>query len=353
MLINNRQIDTELKELLSKTLPKILVIGIGGAGNNTISRLYITNNSGIRTIAVNTDAQDLLKVRADKKILIGKELTKGLGTGSFSEIGEKAAQENIEEIKQIFADASVVFLTCGLGGGTGTGSIPIIAELAKKAGLLTIAIVTVPFTMEGKKRYENAVQGLLKLEKVTDSLIIISNDRLLELYPNLPINTTFMLCDKLLAHSINAIIEMITKPGLVNLDLADLRAVMKDMGYAIIALGESDSKEKAREAIESALKTPLFDVVLRDSGGALVNVSGGEDLTLEEAHKVVDFVINEIGYNTKLIWGAQIELMLKNKIKVMAVITGIPRERFEKYFSFDSYRANFHLVKDKGKLARC
>lgn len=340
MIIPNREIDAELKDLLAKTIPKILVIGTGGAGNNTLDRIYISNHTGIKTIAINTDAQDLLKIRAEKKILIGKELTKGLGAGSFPEIGEKAAQENIEEIKQIFVDASVVFLTCGLGGGTGTGSIPFIAELAKKAGLLTIAIVTVPFTMEGKKRYENAVQGLLKLEKVTDSLIIISNDRLLELYPKMPINTTFMLCDKLLAHSINAIIEMITKPGIVNLDLADLKAVMKDTGYSIIALGESDSKQKAHDAIVSAIKTPLFDVDLKSAYGALVNVTGGDDLTLEEAHQVVDYVINELGHNTKLIWGAQIDSMLKDKIKVMAVVTGIPRERFEKYFSFDSYKAN-------------
>lgn len=341
MLTSN--IDNELKEILSKALPKILVIGSGGAGNNTINRLYLNYLNGIKTVAINTDAQDLLKVKADKKILIGKTLTNGLGAGSYPEVGEKAAYEDIDEIKEILNDKSVVFLTSGLGGGTGTGSLPVIAEISKRTGALTIAIVTMPFTMEGKKRYDNAVYGLLKLEKRVDAIIIISNDKLLELYPKLPMKTTFQLCDKLLTDSINNIIEMISKPGIVNLDLADLKSVLRDIGYSIVAFGEGEGSQKSKDCIELALGNPLLDVEINGAKGALINITGGTDLRLEEAHNVVKHVMDAIGGNAKMKWGVQIDNALKNKIKVMAIITGIPRQRFEKYFYFESYKHDYNI----------
>ena len=335
---SNPSIDDELKEFLNRILPKIIVVGAGGAGNNTLNRLSANGLADSTTIAVNTDAQDLLKIKSKKKILIGKELTRGHGAGSYPEIGEAAALESIDEIRKSVEGNDIVFLTCGMGGGTGTGSLPIIAEQAKRSGVLTIAIVTVPFAMEGKKRYENAIRGLMKLEKNVDSMIIISNDKLLELYPNLPMSQAFLMADMLLSNSIQGIIEMITKPGIVNLDLADLKTIIKDMGYSIILVGESMNSMKARDAIESAMKNPLFEIDYSGAKGALINIIGGEEMRLSEAKTIIGQIIKSIGSDTRLIWGAQLDKAMNNKVKVMAVITGLPRERFEKYFDFKSYK---------------
>src|SRR3989344_304523 len=219
-------IDEELEELVAKQRAKIKVIGTGGGGNNTIDRMTDVGIIGAETIAVNTDAQDLLYTNADVKILIGKELTGGLGAGSIPKVGEEAAKESETDIKKSIVGSDMVFITCGLGGGTGTGSAPVIADIAKKQNCLTVGVVTIPFSMEGNRRYENAIIGLEKLENIVDTLIVIPNDKLLELAPDLPLHTAFKIADEILTNAVKGIAELVTKAGLVNLDFADIRAVM-------------------------------------------------------------------------------------------------------------------------------
>ncbi|MBS3163233.1 cell division protein FtsZ, partial [Candidatus Woesearchaeota archaeon] len=209
------QIDEELEQLVTKQKAKIKVIGCGGAGGNTINRISEVGITGAETIAINTDAQDLLYVNSNNKVLIGKELTAGLGAGSIPQVGEEAARESEHDIKQKLEGADMVFITCGLGGGTGTGSAPVVADIAKKMGILTVAIVTMPFAMEGQRRYENAVFGLEKLENLVDTLIVIPNDKLLDLAPDLPLHTAFKVADEILTNAVKGIAELVTRPGLV------------------------------------------------------------------------------------------------------------------------------------------
>src|SRR3989344_2351131 len=238
--INSTDVDKELEEVLSKHKATIKVVGCGGGGNNTITRMAEVGIEGVETIAVNTDAQDLLYTTSDKKLLLGRELTKGLGAGSNPKIGEEAARESEAEIKQLVQGANMVFVTCGLGGGTGTGSAPVVADIAKKIGALTVGIVTMPFSMEGQRRYENAIEGLEKLENIVDTLIVIPNDKLLELAPDLPLHTAFKVADEILTNAVKGIAELVTKAGLVNLDFADIKTVMGNGGIAMIGVGESD-----------------------------------------------------------------------------------------------------------------
>ncbi len=315
--------DEELEKLIERQKAKIKVIGIGGGGNNSISRMSEVGIEGAETIAVNTDAQDLLYANADVKILIGKELTKGLGAGSMPQIGEEAAKETEAEIKAKLQGADMVFLTCGLGGGTGTGATPVIAGIAKKLGALTIAIVTIPFDIEGQKRIENAIQGLEKLEGNVDTLIVIPNDKLLELAPDLPLHTAFKIADEILTNSVKGIAELVTKTGLVNLDFADIKAVMSKCGVAMIGIGESDTGNRALESVEKAINNPLLDVDITGANGALINISGGPDLTLEEAKKIVESVTGRLAPDARTIWGAQITPDLQNTIRTLLIVTGV------------------------------
>ena len=315
--------DRELEELLSQQNAKIKVIGSGGAGNNTINRINEVGIVGAETIAVNTDAQDLLYTSADKKILIGKDLTKGLGAGSMPKIGEEAARESEHELKSAIQGADIVFITCGLGGGTGTGSSPVVAEIAKKSGALTVGIVTMPFIMESHRRYENAVMGLSKLEKNVDTLIVIPNEKLLELAPDLPLKTAFKVADEILTNAVKGIAELVTKAGLVNLDFADIKAVMGDGGVALIGVGESDTNNRAEEAVTKAVNNPLLDVDIGGATGALINVTGGNDMTLAEAQAVVQKISDQLDEDARIIWGAQIDEDLEGIMKVMLIITGV------------------------------
>lgn len=315
--------DEELEELLAKQKACIKVVGCGGGGNNTVDRMSEVGIIGAETVAINTDAQDLLYTTADKKILIGKEVTKGLGAGSNPKIGEEAARENEHDIKKAIEGSDMIFITCGLGGGTGTGSAPVVAEIAKKMGALTVAIVTMPFTMEGNRRYENAVTGLEKLEQMVDTLIVIPNDKLLELAPDLPLQTAFKVADEILTNAVKGIAELVTKVGLVNLDFADIRAVMANGGVALIGVGESDSENRAVEAVEKALNNPLLDVDIAGATGALINVAGSKDMTLAEARKVVEAVSAKLSEDAKIIWGAQIYDDLEHVLKTMLIITGV------------------------------
>lgn len=316
-------LDAELEELLSKHKATIKVVGTGGGGNNTINRITEVGVIGAETIAVNTDAQDLLYTTADKKVLIGRELTQGFGAGSDPTVGENAAKENEHDLKQALANSDMVFITCGLGGGTGTGSAPVIADLAKKMGALTVAIVTMPFSMEGNRRYQNAVSGLEKLEQIVDTLIVIPNDKLLELAPDLPIHTAFKVADEILTNAVKGIAELVTKAGLINLDFADIRAVMSGAGVALIGVGESDTENRAVEAVEKAIQNPLLDVDINGANGALINVSGGLDLTLNEAKKMVETISEKLAEDAHIIWGAQIYEDLGRTVRVMMIITGV------------------------------
>ena len=309
--------------MLAKQRATIKVIGAGGGGNNTINRIAEVGISGAETVAVNTDAQDLLYTTADKKILIGKEITKGLGAGADPKIGEEAARENEAEIKNALMGADMVFITCGLGGGTGTGSVPVIAEVAKKIGALSVGIVTMPFSMEGQRRYENAMNGLERLESIVDTLIVIPNDKLLELAPDLPLHTAFKVADEILTNAVKGIAELVTKAGLVNLDFADIRAVMGKGGVALIGVGESDTENRAVEAVEKAISNPLLDVDISGANGALINVCGGNTMTLNEARKVVETVSEKLSPDAKIIWGAQIYTDMANTIRAMLIVTGV------------------------------
>ena len=315
--------DEELEELLYSQKKSIKVIGSGGGGNNTINRIQEVGIKGAETIAVNTDAQDLLYTEADKKILIGRDITEGTGAGADPSVGREAAKENSSEIKRAVKDADMVFITCGLGGGTGTGSVPEIAKMAKKTGALTVAIVTVPFDVEGEKRKQNAQEGLERLSQVVDTLIVIPNDKLLEIAPNLPLNTAFKFADEILTNAVKGISELVTKQGLVNLDFADIRTVMSDGGVSMIGLGESSSENRAEEAIERAVNNPLIDVDIKNATGALVNIVGGENLSLNESKEVIEVIDSLLSEDSKLIWGAQISKDMGSLLRVMIIVTGV------------------------------
>ncbi|MBI2134453.1 cell division protein FtsZ [Candidatus Woesearchaeota archaeon] len=320
---SNKDIDAELEQLLASQRATIKVVGCGGGGNNTIQRISEVGIIGAETIAINTDAQDLLFTNSNKKILIGRELTRGHGAGSDPRLGEEAAREQEADIKKLLHGSDMVFITCGLGGGTGTGSAPVVAEIAKKVGALTVGIVTLPFNMEGHRRYENAVMGLEKMEQIVDTLIVIPNEKLLELAPDLPLHTAFKVADEILTNAVKGIAELVTKAGLVNLDFADIRAVMKGGGVALIGVGESDTENRAVEAVEKAINNPLLDVDISGANGALINVVGGEDMTLDEARKVVETISEKLDDDARIIWGAQISKDMEKTIRTMLIVTGV------------------------------
>ncbi len=320
---NQNPIDHELEEILKEQSARVKVIGIGGAGNNTISRMREIGIKGGEIIAVNTDAQDLLYSNADQKILIGREIAKGLGAGSNPRIGAEAAKESQQEIKKKLEKADMVFITCGLGGGTGTGASSVVANIAKNQGALTIGIVTLPFTVEGRKRIENATEGLERLESIVDTLIVIPNDKLLELVPEMPLPTAFKVADEILTNAVKGITELVTRSGLVNLDFADVKAIMSNGGVSLIGLGDSDSNQRALEAVDKALNNPLLDVDVSKGSGALVNIICGEDLSLDEYKEIIGKVGEKLSPEAKLISGAQISKDFEGMIRVMLIITGV------------------------------
>jgi len=319
--------DEELIRILESTKAKIRVVGVGGGGGNTIQRMTEIGISGAETICVNTDAQDLLKVKADRKILIGRKLTRGLGSGSDPSVGEGAARESEEELNDILEGSDLLFITCGLGGGTGTGAAPVVAEIGKSMKALTVAVVTLPFTVEGRKRMENAMLGLERLKENVDTIIVIPNDKILEIAPDLPVNSAFKVADEVLTNAVKGITELVTRPGLINLDFADLKTILSKGGAAMIGLGESSSERatdaRALEAVENALTSPLLDVDINNASKALVNVIGGSDMTLREAEMIVEAVSAKISPNAHIIWGALIDDKIpKNQIQAMVVIAG-------------------------------
>ncbi len=315
--------DKELAEILQELKTNIVVIGCGGSGSNTIQRMSEEGIIGAELYAVNTDAQHLLNVKVPRKILIGRNRTRGLGAGSLPQIGLDAAQESKPAIEKAVTNADMVFITCGLGGGTGTGASPVLAEIARDAGALTIAVVTLPFSVEGAIRMDNAEAGLERLRDIVDTVIVIPNDKLLEVVPHLPLQAAFKVCDEVLMRSVKGITELITKPGLVNLDFADVRVIMQKSGVAMIGLGEAEGENKAVESVQRAIRSPLLDVDISGATGALVNVVGGPDMTIAEAESVVNELYTRVDPKARLIWGAAIEPELENIIRTMIVVTGV------------------------------
>lgn len=322
-----KKIDEELKQLLETKFNKIKIIGCGGAGNNTITRLMDAGVDGAETVIVNTDAQDLLYSDAHTKILIGRNLTKGLGAGGDPSVGMEAARESKEELKKMLEGSDMVFITCGLGGGTGTGSAPVVAEIAKALNILTVGVVTLPFSMEGQVRMKNALHGLRQLRNYVDTLVVIPNDKLLEVLPDVSINKAFRTLDEILVNAVKGTVELITKPGLVNLDFADVKAVMRNGGLAMIGMGESHSESRAIESITKALNHPFLPVEVDGATGALISIIGGSTMTLSEANEIVRVVSEKMEEDAKIIWGAKLEDEMKNKIRTMVIITGVKEKK--------------------------
>jgi cell division protein FtsZ len=315
--------DEELRDVLEDLQTNITVVGCGGAGGNTVNRMAEEGIKGAKLVAANTDVQHLVDVEADTKILMGEQKTQGRGAGSLPQVGEEAAIESQEEIYDAIEGSDMVFVTAGLGGGTGTGSAPVVAKAAREAGALTIAIVTTPFTAEGEVRRTNAEAGLERLRDVSDTVIVVPNDRLLDAVGKLPVRQAFKVSDEVLMRSVKGITELITKPGLVNLDFADVKTVMERGGVAMIGLGESDSESKAQDSVKSALRSPLLDVDISGANSALVNVTGGSDMAIEEAEGVVEEIYDRIDPDARIIWGTSIDDDLEGQMRTMIVVTGV------------------------------
>jgi cell division protein FtsZ len=315
--------DEELQDVLEDLQTDITVVGCGGAGGNTVNRMAEEGIKGANLVAANTDVQHLVDVEADTKILMGEEKTGGRGAGSLPQVGEEAAIESQEDIYGAIEGSDMVFVTAGLGGGTGTGSAPVVAEAARESGALTIAIVTTPFTAEGEVRRTNAEAGLERLRDVADTVIVVPNDRLLDSVGKLPVRQAFKVSDEVLMRSVKGITELITKPGLVNLDFADVKTVMEKGGVAMIGLGESDSEQKAQDSVRSALRSPLLDVDISGANSALVNVTGGTDMAIEEAEGVVEEIYDRIDPDARIIWGTSIDEELDGTMRTMIVVTGV------------------------------
>ncbi len=318
-----RMTDDELQSVLEDLQTNITVVGCGGAGGNTVNRMHEEGIHGAKLVAANTDVQHLVNIEADTKILMGEEKTGGRGAGSLPQVGEEAAIESQDEIYEAIAGSDMVFVTAGLGGGTGTGSAPVVAKAARESGALTIAIVTTPFTAEGEVRRTNAEAGLERLRDVADTVIVVPNDRLLDAVGKLPVRQAFKVSDEVLMRSVKGITELITKPGLVNLDFADVRTVMEKGGVAMIGLGESESDAKAQESVQSALRSPLLDVDISGANSALVNVTGGSDMSIEEAEGVVEEIYDRIDPDARIIWGTSIDDELEGEMRTMIVVTGV------------------------------
>ena len=323
--------EEELMQFLKQSTPKIFVVGAGGSGCNTINRMSEVGIIGAKLLALNTDAQHLLKTKAEKRLLIGKKKTRGLGAGSNPEVGEAAAVESEQEIRAMLEGADMVFITCGMGGGTGTGSAPVVARLAKELKALVVGVVTLPFSSEGNKKLRLAQDGIEKLRREADTTIVVPNDKLLYHVPDLPLNAAFKASDQVLTNAVKGITELITKPGLVNLDFADVVTVLSRSGTAMIGLGEvgaGDSKDRVMRAAELALASPLLDLDVSDSNKALVSITGGEDMTLGEVEAAVNSISSRISKESLVKWGATVDNAMSGKsVRVLAVLAGIKEAR--------------------------
>jgi cell division protein FtsZ len=300
----------------------IKVIGVGGAGNNMVNWLYQKGVKGAEIIACNTDVQHLNIIEADKKFLIGKEVTRGLGCGGFPNKGAEAAQESNSEIKEALKGADMVFICAGMGGGTGTGAASPVAQVAKDSGAIVIGTVTMPFKIE-RARIDKAEFGLQKLRQVSDTVIVIDNNRLVQIAGNLPVAEAFAVANELISTMIKGIVETIAIPSLVNLDFADVKAIMSNGGVACIGIGSSDTTNKVEEAVKGALANPLLDISYEGATGALIHIEGGPDLKLDEVSQIGEMITAAMDEDANVIWGARINEAMKGKVTVMTIMTGV------------------------------
>lgn len=307
-----------------ETFADLKVVGIGGGGNNAVHRMVEADIKGVEFVAINTDAQQLHHSDADKKLHIGKNLTKGLGAGMNPEVGRQAAEENKEEIHELVKGADMIFITCGLGGGTGTGAAPIIAEAAQDANALTIGVVTKPFSFEGQKRAKVCSHGLKKLQEHVDTLVTIPNDRIFQIIDDdTSLNQAFKIVDDILRQAVQGISDLITLPGIINLDFADVRAIMKDSGSALMGIGKASGEDRAVEAAKAAINSPLLELSIDGAQGVLFNVSGGDDLTMAEIGKAAKIITESIEEDAKVIFGAVTdENLKKGQLKATVIATG-------------------------------
>ena len=302
---------------------KIKVIGLGGGGSNAVTRMVRENIQGVEFIAMNTDAQALAVCEAPMCVQLGPKLTKGLGAGGDHHIGHKAAEETRDELREVVSGADMVFVTAGMGGGTGTGSICVVAEVAKKSGALTIAIVTKPFGFEGRHRMKNAEDGIAKLAGKCDTLIIIPNDKLLTLCDRqTSVENAFRKADEVLRHGVQAISEVITVPGMINLDFADVRAIMKDAGPAWMSIGTGSGASRAVDAAKDALASPLLDVSIKGAKGVLFNIIGADNLTLHEVNQAAELIRAAVDPGANIIFGVRRDEKMDKEIKITLVATG-------------------------------
>ncbi len=301
---------------------RIAVVGVGGGGTNTVHRLKQMGLETAKTVAINTDANHLRMVEADKKVLIGASMTKGMGAGGFPEVGMKSAETCRGKLEELLAGNELVFVTAGMGGGTGTGAAPVVADIAKKQGAIVIGIVTFPFVLE-RARLSKADWGIEQLTKSCDTVVIVDNNRLVSYVPNLPMNQAFLVADTLVARAIKGIADTIMLPSLLNIDFADLRMIMSNAGVAMISVGEGKGRDRVKEVVSNTLEHPLLDVDYTGAKGALVLVQGGSNLTLGDAIKVGEGVTDSFDNNAYVKWGARIVPGMEDKITVTAILTGI------------------------------
>ena len=323
-LHDSNDVDADLRKIIEEIQAKILVIGVGGAGNNAITRLNQTGLVGAITLAANTDAQQLLYSKSHKKMLLGRELCRGLGAGNDPQIGAEAGEESSETLKGILSQVDMCFIVCGLGGGTGTGAAPVISRLAKNLGVLTVSICTLPFEVEGRVKAQNAKEGLRRLYESSDTTIVVPNEKLIEIVPDLSLKEAFLVADAILIRAVTGLTELINRPGDVNVDFADVRRVLGEGGAAIIGLGESSSPDnRAQEAVEDALSNPLLEVDIRTAKSVLLNITGGKDLNLKQTEEVIRAVTDQLSNDIIVKFGVLIDPDLQGTIRATIIVSGV------------------------------
>jgi cell division protein FtsZ len=326
--LKNAEIEKEMKSPQSSVdddfigQPRIMIIGCGGAGNNTVNRLHHMGVAGAETLAINTDKQHLDMIQADKRVLIGKSLTRGLGAGGYPDVGKRAAEMARPTLEALLENADLVFITAGMGGGTGTGSAPVVAQIAKEQGAIVVGMVSYPFQVE-KARLIRAEEGLETLASNSDSVIVLDNNRLKNFVPNLPLGQAFSVMDQLIGETVKGISETITEPSLINIDYADVRAIMSKGGVAVMLVGESKQQNKSESVVRECLSNPMLDVDYRGATGSLIHITGGSDLTLQDAEEIATSLTYELDPHADVIWGARVRNDMEGKVRVMAIMTGV------------------------------
>ncbi|MFW9769079.1 MAG: cell division protein FtsZ [Candidatus Thorarchaeota archaeon] len=335
---------------------RIVVVGCGGAGNNTVKRLMTIGVQGAECIAINTDRQHLAVTTAHRKLLIGERITRGLGAGGYPHVGRAAAEESTGQLTELLRDADLVFIAAGMGGGTGTGSAPVVAEIAKNSDAIVVGVITMPFSLE-RTRIDKAKAGLARLQENVDTAVVIDNQKLMELVPDLPLEEAFGVADEVLANMVKGITETITMPSLINLDYADVRSIICNGGVALVGLGEATGADRANEAIKNALNSPLLEVEWSGATGALIHITGGPDMSLAESNKVGELVSEKMSTEANVIWGARVDPRLSGVLRVMLILTGVkspqllPRSKEERKFSTTTKRlAEYGIISSQSSM---